>query len=136
MYSDTIKNIIDIQNRQKNRDIHLKNKHIQMVHEKINNYANLGKQECIYIVPSFLIGYSPYDVNSITKYIYKSLKKEGFYITVLTNECIYICWNINLLFKDSSKSSKDSSKSLKDNSEKNTDLNSFANLNKKSFFTN
>lgn len=100
MYSDTIKNIISIQNKKTERDLQLKRKHIQIVHEKINNYANLGKKECLYVVPTFIIGFSPYEITEITRHIYKVLKKEGFYINILTNECLYISWDMKLLFKD------------------------------------
>ena len=99
MSSSTIDEIISIQKKRTDREIELKSKHLSLAKEKIVNYANFGKKECIYIVPQFLIGYSPYDINSITKSVYKSLKKEGFLVNILTSECLYISWDISKLYK-------------------------------------
>ena len=99
MSSLTIDQIINIQKKRTERLIDLKNKHLSLAKEKILNYANFGKKECIYIVPLFLVGYSPYNVNDITKSVYKSLKKEGFLVKILTQECLYITWDINKLYK-------------------------------------
>ena len=99
MSSSTIDEIINIQKKRADRQIELKSKHLSLAKEKILTYANFGKKECIYIVPQFLVGYSPYDVSSITKSVYKSLKKERFLVNILTNECLYISWDINKLYK-------------------------------------
>lgn len=99
MNSTTIDEIVNIQKKRTDRIIKIKNKHLCLVKEKIVNYANLGHKECLYVIPQFLIGYPPYDIIDICKYLNKALKKEGFIIHILTNECIYISWDINKLYK-------------------------------------
>jgi len=100
MFSSSVESVITIQKKRAEREQVLKEKHVSMVKDRINNYANFGKTDCIYKIPNFLIGYIPYDILIINKYIYKKLKSEGFYVIKLNDEYIYISWDIKNLGKN------------------------------------
>ena len=127
MLSPDVENILSIQKKRSQRGEQLKQKMLQSVKEKINNYANFGQTNCIYTVPNFLIGEIPYDLDKMTKYICKKLKEEGLYIIKMSSEHIYISWDIKDIAKNQSlgKSSKSGSSDI-------NNYNAFVN-NKKTF---
>jgi hypothetical protein len=127
MLSPDVENILSIQKKRSQRGEQLKQKMLQSVKEKINNYANFGQTNCIYTVPNFLIGEIPYDLDKMTKYICKKLKEEGLFIIKMSSEYIYISWDIKDIAKNQS-----SSKSSKSGSNDLNNYNAFVN-NKKTF---
>ena len=70
MLSPDVENIISIQKKRTERNEQLKQKMLNLVKDKINTYANFGQTICIYTVPNFLIGEIPYDLPTISKYIF------------------------------------------------------------------
>jgi hypothetical protein len=118
MLSPDVENILSIQKKRSEREERLKNKMLRSVKDKINNYANFSKTNCIYTIPSFLIGEIPYNIEKISKYLIKKLKEEGFYIVKISIQYIYISWDI----KDISKKNEPKSKY---NNDLNNDLNHY-----------
>ena len=99
MLSPDVENILEIQKKRTVRDEQLKLKMLSIIKEKINNYAKFGQKNCIYTVPNFLVGEIPYKIESMTKYIIKKLKSEGLYIIKLSDQYIYISWDIKDITK-------------------------------------
>ena len=129
MLSPEIENILEIQKKRSNREERLKLKVFNIVKEKIQNYANFGKTCLVYSVPNFIIGEIPFTLDTMSKYITKKLKEEGFYIINLNIQTIYISWDI----KDIQKVLDKKTKKIKKEKFINNSYSAFANVNKKSF---
>ena len=129
MFSSTVENVISIQKKRGEREEQLKAKMLTLVKERIQNYANFGQTNCIYTIPNFLIGYSPYNINKMSKHIYKKLKEEGFIVKQLSEQFIYISWNIKDLSECIS-NKKSSVKFSEDLSLNDLSLNAFVNNSK------
>jgi hypothetical protein len=99
MLSPDVENVLSIQKKKTIREEQLKNKILNSVKDKINNYANFGQTNFIYTIPNFLIGELPYTLESMNKYLVKKLKNEGFYIVNISSQYIYISWNIKDISK-------------------------------------
>jgi len=136
MLSPTVENVLSIQKKRGERMDKLKEKILQMVKERIQNYANFSQTNCIYEIPTFLFGYSPYNLQDMNKYISKKLKNEGFYIQKINEQFIYISWNINDLGKTPEQNNSSKSSKSKNSNVSNTDtsLNAFVNSSKSNFF--
>lgn len=114
MLSPEVENVLSIQKKRSEREEQLKQKILQSVKEKINNYANFSKTKCIYTVPNFIIGEIPYNIDKMSRYICKKLKNEGFYIIKISSQFIFISWDI-----------KDISKNIGSGYKSNNDLNNY-----------
>ena len=56
-------------------------------------YAKNNKYECIYIIPYFVFGLPKYNIENVSEYIIKKLKKSGFNnILFIEPNYIYINW--------------------------------------------
>ena len=99
MISSNVEDIISIQKKKNERDEKVKKEILNIINNKIRNYANLGQLECIYKIPNFIFGYPPYNISNITKYVYKQLKLDGFYVVKINDEYLYISWDVNKLYK-------------------------------------
>ena len=108
--SSTVEELIKQQKIRSNRTDKVKEKILETLNDKISNYSYFGKTNCIFTIPNFIIGYVPYDVKDISKYIVKKIKKEGLFVIKLNDENIYISWNINDLYKDNLKEKENKSK--------------------------
>ena len=131
--SSTVEELIKQQNIRSNRTEKVKEKILETLKDKISNYSYFGKTNCIFTIPNFMIGYVPYNVIDISKFIIRKLKNEGLFVLKLNDENIYISWNVNDLYKDNSKlKSKENKKKQKDNNniESIQDLLELANKNK------
>ena len=100
MLSPEVENVLSIQKKRSEREEQLKQKILQSVKEKINNYANFSKTKCIYTVPNFIIGEIPYNIDKMSRYICKKLKNEGFYIIKISSQFIFISWDIKDILKN------------------------------------
>ena len=129
MLSPDVENIISIQKKRTERNEQLKQKMLNLVKDKINTYANFGQTNCIYTVPNFLIGEIPYDLPTISKYIFKKLKSDGLYVIKMSDQYIYISWDI----KDITKAAEDKKKKKQELTDEYNYLSAFANTNKKYF---
>lgn len=132
MLSPDVENIIEIQKKRSLRVEQLKQKILQSVKEKVNNYANFGQTNCIYTIPNFIIGEVPFKIESMNKYLVKKLKNDGFYVINISTQYIYISWDI----KDITKAMEEKTKKNKYETSHLTDLNNysaFVNNKKKTF---
>jgi hypothetical protein len=129
MLSPDVENVLSIQKKRSEREEQLKQKMLQSVKEKINNYAKLGQTNFIYTVPNFLIGEIPYSIDKMSKYICRKLKDEGFYIIKISTQFIYISWDIKDIAKSQSSSSRKGNSSTSDLN----NFSAFVNSNKKTF---
>jgi len=119
MFSDTVQNAISTQKKRSERYSVLKEKILLVCKERIINYSNLNQTQCIYKIPVFILGYPPYNVDSMNKHLFKNLNREGFHVVKLNPEYIYISWNI-----------KDLAKNEVEKKEISTNLNAFVNNSK------
>ena len=132
MLSPDVENIIEIQKKRSLRVEQLKQKILQSVKEKVNNYANFGQTNCIYTIPNFIIGEVPFKIESMNKYLVKKLKNDGFYVINISTQYIYISWDI----KDITKAMEDKTKKNKYETSDSSDFNNysaFVNHKKKTF---
>mgnify|MGYP001575931781 CR=1 FL=1 len=65
---------------------------IEKCTKNIKLLNNIGNTECIYDVPTFLLGYPLYDIEIISYNINKKLKKLGLYTIYIKPNKIYISW--------------------------------------------
>lgn len=87
----------DIIKDQKNReDIRKKTykKILERIFNKIKLTSSTNLKGCWYQVPEFLLGLPIYKLDECKKYLIRKLKKNGFKITELENNIIYISWDI------------------------------------------
>ena len=131
MLSPDVENVLSIQKNRTLREEQLKQKMLNSVKEKINNYAKFGQTNCIYKIPNFLIGEIPFKLESMHKYLIKKLKSDGFYIIDINIQFFYISWDI----KDINKALEER-KQVKNNKMSNTSLKNNNDLNNYSAFVN
>ena len=67
---------------------------LQRCHNKIKLYAQNRKTECIYEVPSFILGVPLFDIEELKEYLMSSLNKNGFILKQIPPNWIYISWDI------------------------------------------
>ena len=129
MLSPDVENILELQKKRSIREEQLKLKILNSVKEKINNYANFGKTNFIYTIPTFIIGEIPFKIESMSKFIIKRLKTEGFYVIKISVQFIFISWDI----KDINQQLKEKSTKKKLKEEIITNFSAFENRSKKTF---
>jgi hypothetical protein len=91
----SLKEVINLQKRQHSRYIDLKKQILNKLTEKITHLAKHGEMRCIYNVPSYVFGAPKYNVADVTTYLYYSFKKEGFCAVILSNDKLFVSWDIN-----------------------------------------
>lgn len=139
MLSPDVENVLTIQKNRSLREEQLKQKMLNSVKEKINNYAKFGQTNCIYKIPNFIIGEIPFKLESMHKYLIKKLKSNGFYIIDINIQYFYVSWDIkdiNKALEDRKKEKQNKSSKIDNNMFKNNDLNNysaFVNYSKKTF---
>lgn len=77
MFSDTVSSVIKIQENRSKRDEAVKQKILTMINDKIINYTKYNYTNCIFNIPSFIIGYLPYNIDYMCNFLIKQLSKEG-----------------------------------------------------------
>lgn len=139
MLSPDVENVLTIQKNRSMREEQLKQKMLNSVKEKINNYAKFGQTNCIYKIPNFLIGEIPFKLESMHKYLIKKLKSDGFYIIDINIQHFYVSWDIkdiNKALEDRKKEKQNKSSKIDNSGLKNNDINNysaFVNYSKKTF---
>ena len=130
MISKDVESIIEIQKKRSIREEQVKQKVLGMIKDKIQHYAFFGHTNCVCKIPHFILGEVPFKLESMSKFVVKKLKSEGFYIIKLNMENIYISWNINDIAtqNNSKKSSKTDTQSDTSNN-----YTAFMNMSKSSF---
>ena len=130
MFTDTVNSAIKIQEKRSKRDSTVKEKILSMIKDKIENSSNRHNQtNCIFTIPTFIIGYIPYNVEEMTIYAMKKMIKDGLYVIKLNNENLYISWHVNDLHRLNKKTIKktDFQNLEKNNKNKNVKNISFGN---------
>jgi hypothetical protein len=79
-------------------------------HNRIKLYADNRQTECLYNIPSFVLGIPLYNVNELQEYIVSSLKKNGLVVKEYNNNWIFISWN----FKNKPKPKKNKNNNSSD----------------------
>ena len=139
MLSPDVENVLTIQKNRSMREEQLKQKMLNSVKEKINNYAKFGQTNCIYKIPNFLIGEIPFKLESMHKYLIKKLKSDGFYIIDINIQHFYVSWDIkdiNKALEDRKKEKQYKNSKIDNSGFKNNDINNysaFINYSKKTF---
>ena len=134
MFTETVNSAIHIQEKRSKRDSSVKEKILSMIKDKIENASNRhNKTNCIFTVPTFIIGYIPYNVEEMSSYAMKKMIKDGLYVIKLNNENLYISWHINDLHRLNKKTIK---KTEFGNSDKKNNNNNNNNIKNISFGTN
>ena len=73
------------------------NKIFDLINRKILFNIENESKDCYYIIPPFILGIPPYDINLCSKYIISKLKKKGLENSIyIEPNIIYINWE-NLL---------------------------------------
>jgi hypothetical protein len=90
----SLKDVINLQKRQLDRYNELKKDILKKITNKISHLAKHNELRCIYTVPRYSFGFSTYKVEDITSFLFLHLKKEGFCVVLLSNDKIFISWDI------------------------------------------
>jgi hypothetical protein len=90
----TLKDVINLQKRQIDRYNELKKDILKKITNKISHLAKHNELRCIYTVPRYVFGFSTYKIEDITSFLFLYLKKEGFCVVLLSNDKIFISWDI------------------------------------------
>lgn len=94
MLSKELKDVLKIQKKKVEREIEVKNKLYHQLISKIQTYAKQALTKCIYTVPNFVYGYSPFNTDDMRIYLVKKLTDDGFRAYILQNGNIFISWDI------------------------------------------
>jgi hypothetical protein len=106
MLSTSVKSVLDIQKKRSQRENELRLKLVGIIKERINNYARHGQMKCIYKIPAFVFGHSPYNINEMTEYIFKKLDNEGYYLVLNYDYNLFISWDVNDIKRSQRKKEK------------------------------
>jgi hypothetical protein len=90
-------NILDLHrtiNEKKEKRIKCFEKVLEMTHNKIKKSSEMKQVRCMYIVPTFIFGYPLFDINECLGYVIKELKANGFIVTYLFPNKLYISWDL------------------------------------------
>jgi hypothetical protein len=90
----SLKDVINLQKRQLDRYNELKKDVLKKITNKISHLAKHNELRCIYIVPRYVFGFSTYKVEDITSFLFLHLKKEGFCVVLLSDDKLFISWDI------------------------------------------
>jgi hypothetical protein len=93
-------NVQEVLNIAKERKLKNKDsikKIIDNIHKKIKFYANLNKESCEYQIPVIIDDRPLYNVDFITKQVFKTLDSEGFIVTAYSDGRLEIFWKESLV---------------------------------------
>lgn len=94
MLSKELKDVLKIQKKKVEREIEVKDKLYKQLMAKIKTYAKQALTRCIYTVPNFVYGYSPFNIDEMKEYLIKKLVNDGFRAYLTQNGYIFISWDI------------------------------------------
>ena len=92
-----VQEVLQIGKERKLRTKEATKKIIENIHKKIKYYAELRKEECVYLVPPIINELPVYDYETVVKDIFKILDQEGYIVSAYSNGQIVICWNEKLV---------------------------------------
>lgn len=93
-------NVQEILNISKERKLKNKDsikKILSNIHKKIKFYATLNKESCEYQIPVIIDDRPLYDIENITKQVFKQLDSEGFIVTAYSEGRLEIFWKESLV---------------------------------------
>jgi len=99
----SLNDVLDLQKRQNSRYNALRKDILSKMSEKIRHLAKHGELRCVYTVPNYVFGFPRYNVAEITTYLFTYVKNEGFCVVLLSDNKIFISWDINDLNKNNKK---------------------------------
>lgn len=92
-------NLDELKQRQDQTIEHRKqifDKILQTCHNKIKKYNNdLKRQNCLFTVPPFILGFPTYNHQEVINYLIISLRDNGLYVEWMPPDVIYISWQKN-----------------------------------------
>lgn len=93
--------IIEIQQRKKNKEIDMFEKIYEDVKTKIQYYVTMNQLTCIFKIPSFIFGFPLVNISKTMEYILLRLTKEGFIAFKVQNkeDEVFISWEISSVLK-------------------------------------
>ena len=92
-----VQEVLQIGKERKLRTKESVKKIIENIHKKIKYYAEMKKEQCVYIVPPIINDLPVYDFENVIKDIFKVLDQEGYIVSAYTNGQLNICWNEKLV---------------------------------------
>ena len=92
-----VQEVLKISKERKERTKVITKKILENIHKKIKYYAQMKKENCVYIVPPIVNDFPLYDLDIIVKDLFKMLDKEGYICTAYSNGRLDICWNEELV---------------------------------------
>lgn len=90
-----LRDILELQKRQHSRYNALRNDILKKMSDKIRHLSKHGELRCVYTVPSYTFGFPAYNVAEITTFLFTVLKNEGFCVVLLSDDKIFVSWDIN-----------------------------------------
>ena len=87
--------ILELQKRQHSRYNALRSNILRKMSDKIRHLSKHGEMRCVYTVPGYTFGFPAYNVAEITSYLFTVLKNEGFCVVLLSDDKIFVSWDIN-----------------------------------------
>lgn len=90
----TLKDVVNLQKRQLNRQSELKKTLLKRTADRINHLSKHGQLKCIYTVPSYCFGYATYNVEDMTNYLLNEIIKQGYCVIKLNDSNLFISWDI------------------------------------------
>jgi hypothetical protein len=102
----SLRDVINLQKRQLQRYDELKKDVLKKITNKISHLAKHNELRCIYTVPRYIFGFSTYKVEDLTSFLFLYLKKEGFCVVLLSNDKIFISWDIKDMTDNNRRKSK------------------------------
>ena len=92
-----VQEVLQIGKERKQRTKEVTKKIVDNIHKKIKYYAELRKEECVYIVPPVVNDLPVYDYETVVKDVFKILDQEGYIVSAYSNGQIVISWNEKLV---------------------------------------
>ena len=62
---------------------------------KIRFLASKGDTNCIFNVPPYVFGYPRYNVLDLTIFLFKLVNNEGFSVSILKEDKLFISWDLS-----------------------------------------
>jgi hypothetical protein len=92
-----VQEILNISKQRKQKTKEIIHKVVENIHKKIKYYAQLKKENCLYMIPPILNDTPVYELEIVIKDVFKILDSEGYIVTAYPNGHIHICWNEKLV---------------------------------------
>jgi hypothetical protein len=88
-------NIFDLNRKRDERELKkyiVYNEVLTKCHSRIQFSSEKGQEECVYIVPRFMLGLPTYDPVKCAEFMVDNLRRNGFQVGYTYPNHLYICW--------------------------------------------